>query len=738
MGSLEPKLLIFMIFFFVLACSNQPSYEGVDSSFIVPKDDSETSSISNEGIVEDDDDEDEEEITAIPPSVISGAHLTCSPTKKDSGSKTVEISCYFERDGKILDDVELKQSDLLIRDEGGTKLISDFKKNNDGTYTFKTHMNPDANIVILLESLNGNSLADDVDISTMSVRIEHETIEKTEDKQEEAAADVIPPLETSIIINEGEEYTKTEAVNLSLNAIDAAQMYITNSEGCLNHGTWEPYSSSKDWTLEQTNKAAKVYIKFRDLAGNESDCISDSIIHDNIAPTSPGLTIGSSNFTSTVSNTLFPTADDATEMYITNVAACVSGGVWEPYSSTRENWELAGTDAILLVMIKYRDAAGNESNCVSDNIRHDPNPPSDPTTIDDGSFTTTAQDSPTITWGPSSDSETGIAYYDVSIGSDLGDTSIKDWTNVGNVTTISFSDLDLSSGETYYVNIRAIDTAGNQSNVVSGDGFVYNHCKSVGSGENWILVPGSEFYETSDFCVMKFEAKDQSGTPVSASAGTPWVSITQPDAIAKCDSLGTDFHLINNAEWMTIATNIADISANWSGDSPGLGELSRGHSDNNPSTICEADSNDQNAYVEGSCTGASTGTFNQKRTHILSNGQIIWDLAGNVSEWTSGFNKDDKPLTPDRNSYFEYTAVSGSSTMLLTELIPQIAIDQGWDSSKSIGRFDPGPDNLGGVLRRSGDFDNNQTAGIFKANLRQSITAIRTDTGFRCAKSISQ
>lgn len=44
------------------------------------------------------------------------------------------------------------------------------------------------------------------------------------------------------------------------------------------------------------------------------------------------------------------------------------------------------------------------------------------------------------------------------------------------------------------------------------------------AGGTWVEVPGDSEYGTSDFCIMKYEAKYVSGRPESEAADTPWVS----------------------------------------------------------------------------------------------------------------------------------------------------------------------------------------------------------------------
>lgn len=148
-------------------------------------------------------------------------------------------------------------------------------------------------------------------------------------------------------------------------------------------------------------------------------------------------------------------------------------------------------------------------------------------------------------------------------------------------------------------------------------------------------VPGNSNLSVDAFCVMEFEAKNVSGTPTSQAGGTPWFGINQTDAKAECTSLGAKYDLISNHEWMTIAFEIEKTASNWSGSAVGSGQLNRGHTDNSPgSALAVTDVN--NPYIGTSNnSGQAVGSgWEQKRTHTLSNGSVLWDIAGNVWEWT--------------------------------------------------------------------------------------------------------
>ena len=199
---------------------------------------------------------------------------------------------------------------------------------------------------------------------------------------------------------------------------------------------------------------------------------------------------------------------------------------------------------------------------------------------------------------------------------------------------------------------------------------------SITCPENWVVVPGNSAYNTTDFCLMKYTAKNvggtitdtneytddddnvvftintySGGTATSQASGIPWTNISQTDAITAAQTAGAGSHLVTENEWMTVAHNVLTNPANWCdpdgsgcGAAPGTSGkiLAAGHNDDGDSDIgpLEASADDSQACfgtvtpgVNTPC-GSEAGT--QKRTLTLSNGEVIWDLVGNVAHWTSG------------------------------------------------------------------------------------------------------
>ena len=114
--------------------------------------------------------------------------------------------------------------------------------------------------------------------------------------------------------------------------------------------------------------------------------------------------------------------------------------------------------------------------------------------LNDGSNTMDLSTSPTFSWSEASDVESGISHYEVSLGTTPGGTEAQSWINIGLVTSYQFTGVSLTPGETYYLNLRAVDSAGNASSVAQGDGFQVLACNSsltndFGGGDGTLASP---------------------------------------------------------------------------------------------------------------------------------------------------------------------------------------------------------------------------------------------------------
>ena len=336
-------------------------------------------------------------------------------------------------------------------------------------------------------------------------------------------------------------------------------------------------------------------------------------------------------------------------------------------------------------------------------------------------------------------------------------------------------------------------------------------CPSGGVSGTYIPVLGNTSYGTSDFCVMKYEAKvkrdsdqvihtwgcdtdlvsntgdglctgvasnwvltvPQPSTPVSTPEGRPWREIDRDQALAECRSLNSEFpssanidadvnqdgtyDLISNDEWQTLARNIELVPSNWSenvvgGVSTGNGgtnsnAINHGHGDLTPdeplvadpdgSKACIGTGQEVNPGVDDSCTG---GWNIEKRTHTLSNGEVIWDLAGNVWEWVKDDNTNNYGATTyisqiTSASHPTLYSLSGGTTTTARMAKDQFCPINNYTSLSAGTRGGLGNGYLAfsaGAVHRGGFWSNASNAGIFAVTLVAASTYAFRGIGFRC------
>ncbi len=247
----------------------------------------------------------------------------------------------------------------------------------------------------------------------------------------------------------------------------------------------------------------------------------------------------------------------------------------------------------------------------------------------------------------------------------------------------------------------------------------------------YIVVPGSSLYGTNAFCVMKYDAKnDGSGNAVSTAAGSPWVNISQTTAISTSAAACSGCHLITEAEWLTIAQNVTSVASNWSGGSVGSGYIYSGHNDNAPANALAADTNDSNGYYGETNTGG-----NQRRTLTLTNGNVIWDMAGNVWQWTSGTTTGGQPGAAGFG-WRQWNSVPGTGS-LSPNPFPSYGIPSasGWNSGQGIGQLYSASNDTGvrGFFR-SDYWNGGSAAGVWALALSNSPGSTGSILGFRVSR----
>jgi formylglycine-generating enzyme required for sulfatase activity len=266
----------------------------------------------------------------------------------------------------------------------------------------------------------------------------------------------------------------------------------------------------------------------------------------------------------------------------------------------------------------------------------------------------------------------------------------------------------------------------------------------------YVLVPGNSDFGTSDFCVMKYEAQLCDATCVSAGngaraqavsvqGGSPWTDVSWYDAREACRRSGG--HLINNAEWMTIARNIEAQASNWQSGVVGSGCMYGGHMDNLPASKL-ATSDDGSPYYGTASSDETTvtcpfaaGADNKKaskRTMVLSNGSIVWDLSGNVWEWVD----EQCANASGYSSTYWYNSgawVDWSHASLSDYELYVAGPTSGYTSSNGAGKY-YGCTTNGNSLFRGAHWYDGVIAGVFTVSFYYSPFKSFNYIGFRCVR----
>jgi formylglycine-generating enzyme required for sulfatase activity len=336
---------------------------------------------------------------------------------------------------------------------------------------------------------------------------------------------------------------------------------------------------------------------------------------------------------------------------------------------------------------------------------------------------------PTITVSGVKSGDTIKLFTDSACSTEVGSA-------VSSGTTIAVTTSTLAAASyTFYAN--ATGAGGSSTCSIANVSYTINACPT-----GYISVPSMAAVNAhNNFCVMKYEAKnDGSGNAVSTETGAPWVSIDQTTAKTECTDLNAlngvtnKYDLISNPEWMAIARNVENVASNWTDAAVGSGCLKRG-----------------NVGSTSACTGGDSGYNgadpesgagrNALASLTLDNGEVIWDLSGNVWEWTdwtlggalsTNMSQANKPYDATDGApvagWRELTSVDTFSALAPAESI--LPDNPSFSAVEGMGRYYAS--TSGGAALRSGAWAGGTNAGAFALYLSASSSDTYTSFGFRC------
>jgi len=191
----------------------------------------------------------------------------------------------------------------------------------------------------------------------------------------------------SISINDGATYAPSTSVTLSLSAADAHtgvyQMRFSDDNSTWT--AWEPYATSKAYTLPAGEGLTIVYVQFKNNAEMVSSSVADAILLDTTPPTgSISINSGASYASSTSVSLSLSASDPMSDVYQMRFSNDnTNWSTWEAYATSKA-WTLPGGDGSKTVYVQYRNNAMLASVSYSDSITLDTTPPIGSLTINGG------------------------------------------------------------------------------------------------------------------------------------------------------------------------------------------------------------------------------------------------------------------------------------------------------------------------------------------------------------------
>lgn len=181
------------------------------------------------------------------------------------------------------------------------------------------------------------------------------------------------PIGGGIEINGGDEFTiqQDRKVKLKLTARNADFMKLGVDEKFID-AEWQPYTHEiKDFPLGEEDGEKTIYVKYKDMANNQTETFSAKITLDTTPPNDCQVKIdGDAEVTSEINKKVMLTfsATEDTKWVLVSNKSSFWGAKWRTYNPSLA-WQLDEEEnGERTVYVKFRDEAGNVSKVFTDKI----------------------------------------------------------------------------------------------------------------------------------------------------------------------------------------------------------------------------------------------------------------------------------------------------------------------------------------------------------------------------------
>jgi len=185
--------------------------------------------------------------------------------------------------------------------------------------------------------------------------------------------DTQKPFNCSVVINKNDKYTFRQdgKVDITIFANEADSMIIS-SDKTFSDAKWVAYNTKTSFTFEEGDGTKEVFMKFKDIATNETGIFTDDIILDTTPPQDCEFFIDAgAGVTKDINKKVILSfnAKDATHMLVSNYQD-FRAARWQLFKPVIKGWQLSGeNDGLKVVYVRFRDEAGNVSTVFKDDIQ---------------------------------------------------------------------------------------------------------------------------------------------------------------------------------------------------------------------------------------------------------------------------------------------------------------------------------------------------------------------------------
>ncbi|WP_413586659.1 hypothetical protein [Bdellovibrio sp. HCB274] len=554
------------------------------------------------------------------------------------------------------------------------------------------------------------------------------------------------------------KFVKSPTPVFTLAATDPTlyQMQLSNNANC-STGSYEDFAASKIWALTAGEGVKDISVKFRDRFSHESSCVTLSAVLDSTASAVPAIEliagaegVGTISYSPKlyVKNSVSNEAADATHSgfldYYGRVVRVSDSQVMQAWTSLGTGNIVQATGLTLADGVSYRlevqsrDKATNSSATVS-TVWTATVLPQYLASIENAALSTEYESSSFTVGGVGS--SVNVA---ATNGAKVCISPCADWSAAG-------TSLVASSGNVFSLKMNSLTSGTRTSTLTVG---TYSTTWKISTGAlcplNYVLVPGENGTLQNEFCVAKYEMKilgDDDGyqaySPAfvaeSRPAGTSWRQITQPQMLTTCQSLGSGYDLVSNAQWNVIARNIAGVATNWNTGTVGSGQLNQGNRSSGDQEPADANDNYACANLSGFTYPGATATcsdsvwHNFKRTHKLSNGSVLWDFSGGAWEGV-------KYTYPDTYTGTNDLIASIADGTYFKSLMGAVGISclapAGGNEYCGFGKAWINDARPASALFRGGSASNGQQTSVFATDFDYDTSHADGGHGFRCVSPL--